>query len=98
VLERLRAANLRNAQEGEADYSTAAMEAMIAEARALRARLETTLAQGGDPDADADLRGEIARYSMSTVCDKRELFWRRGLSQFRLAEVARIVGRTLFAQ
>jgi B12-binding domain/radical SAM domain protein len=69
----------------------------IAEARALRARLEATLSQGGDPDADADLRGEIARYSMSTVCDKRELFWRRGLSQFRLAEVARIVGRTLFA-
>jgi len=69
----------------------------IAEARALRARLEATLAQGGAPDADADLRGEIARYSMSTVCDKRELFWRRGLSQFRLAEVARIVGRTLFA-
>jgi len=69
----------------------------IAEARALRARLEATLAQGGNPDADADLRGEIARYSMSTVCDKRELFWRRGLSQFRLAEVARIVGRTLFA-
>jgi B12-binding domain/radical SAM domain protein len=68
----------------------------IADARALRARLEATLAQGGDPDSDANLRGEIERYSMSTVCDKRELFWRRGLSQFRLPEVARIVGRALY--
>ena len=67
----------------------------IAAASALRARLEAGLAQGGDPRADAALRGEIARYSMSTVCDKRELFWRRRLSQFRLAEVLRILGRTV---
>jgi hypothetical protein len=84
---------VRNTQEGEADYSTAAMEAMIAEARARRGRLEATLARGGDPDADADLRGEIARYSMSTVCDKRELFWRGGLSKFRIAETLRIMAR-----
>ncbi len=67
----------------------------IAAASALRARLEAGLAQGGDPRADAALRGEISRYSMSTVCDKRELFWRRRLSQFRLAEVMRIMGRYL---
>jgi B12-binding domain/radical SAM domain protein len=72
--------------------------ANIAAARALRARLEATLASGGDPDADPALRGEIARFSMSTVCDKRELFWRRGWSQFRLMEVARILGRALQAR
>jgi radical SAM superfamily enzyme YgiQ (UPF0313 family) len=70
--------------------------ANIAAARALRARLEATLANGGVPDADPALRGEIVRFSMSTVCDKRELFWRRGWSQFRLMEVARILGRALY--
>ena len=69
--------------------------ANIAAARALRARLEATLASGGDPDTDPALRGEISEFSMSTVCDKRELFWRRGWSQFRLLEVARILGRAL---
>ena len=69
--------------------------ANIAAARALRARLEATLTSGGDPDADPALRGEISEFSMSTVCDKRELFWRRGWSQFRLLEVARILGRAL---
>ena len=69
--------------------------ANIAAARALRARLEATLASGGDPDTDRALRGEISEFSMSTVCDKRELFWRRGWSQFRLLEVARILGRAL---
>jgi B12-binding domain/radical SAM domain protein len=69
--------------------------ANIAAARALRARLEATLAGGGNPDADLELRGEIARFSMSTVCDKRELFSRPRLSQFRLVEVARILGRQL---
>jgi len=69
--------------------------ANIAAARALRARLEALLAQGGDPADDPALRGEISEFSMSTVCDKRELFWRRGWSQFRLMEVARILGRAL---
>jgi B12-binding domain/radical SAM domain protein len=69
--------------------------ANIAAARALRARLEATLAGGGNPHADLELRGEIARFSMSTVCDKRELFSRPRLSQFRLVEVARILGRQL---
>jgi B12-binding domain/radical SAM domain protein len=65
----------------------------IAAAGALRARLEARLAQGGDPQADTELRGEISRFSMSTVCDKRELFWRQRPSNFKLGEVARIVGR-----
>jgi hypothetical protein len=41
------------------------------------------------------LRGEISEFSISTVCDKRELFSRPRLSQFRLMEVARILGRAL---
>jgi B12-binding domain/radical SAM domain protein len=69
--------------------------ANIAAARALRDRLESLLAQGGNPADDPALRGEIADFSMSTVCDKRELFWRRGWSQFRLMKVARILGRAL---
>jgi len=71
--------------------------ASIASARALRARLDAGLAQGedagGDAGVDAALRGEISRFSMSTVCDKRELFWRRRLSSFRIAEAMRILWR-----
>ncbi len=70
----------------------------IAAASALRARLESALAQGGDPAADAALKGEISRFSMSTVCDKRELFWRGGLSKFRLGEVLRIMGRRILGR
>jgi len=70
--------------------------ANIAAARALRDRLESLLAQGGNPADDPALRGEISDFSMSTVCDKRELFWRRGWSQFRLMKVARILGRVLY--
>ena len=67
--------------------------ARIAAARALRARLDAGFARGGDAGVDAALRGEISRFSMSTVCDKRELFWRRRLSSFRIGEVMRILGR-----
>lgn len=70
--------------------------ARIAEARALRQRLEVLLAQGGDPAGDLELRGEISRFSTSTVCDKRELFSRPRLSQFRTAGVLRVLGGQLF--
>jgi len=65
--------------------------ANIAAARALRARLEALLAQGGDPAHDPALRGEISEFSMSTVCDKRELFSRPRLSQFRFSAVLRVL-------
>ena len=67
----------------------------IREARALRARLDEELSAGGPHDgaASSRLRGEIARFSISTVCDKRELFWRRHVLNFRFAEVARIAVR-----
>jgi B12-binding domain/radical SAM domain protein len=67
----------------------------IAAARSLRSRLEATLAGGGDPDADPDLRGEIREFSISTVCDKRELFSRPRLSQFRLGAVLGAIARGL---
>jgi hypothetical protein len=67
--------------------------ARIAAARALRARLDAGLARGGDAGVDAALYGEISRFSVSTVCDKRELFWRRRLSSFRIAEAMRILWR-----
>ncbi len=43
-----------------------------------------------DSAATAALRGEITRFSISTVCDKRELFWPRHLINFRFSEVARL--------
>jgi B12-binding domain/radical SAM domain protein len=70
----------------------------IAAARALRDRLEALLAQGGDPADDPALRGEISEFSISTVCDKRELFSRPRISQFRLAEVARILTRQVMGR
>lgn len=59
----------------------------IAAARVLRARLES---EGERPDAQSRLRGQIARFSMSTVCDKRELFWPRRVFNFHLGEILRI--------
>jgi B12-binding domain/radical SAM domain protein len=70
----------------------------IREARLLRAQLDTELARGGDGAASAQLRGEIARFSISTVCDKRELFWRRHVFNFKVGEVARIAARYLFGR
>jgi len=58
----------------------------IAAARALRTRLESD----PGPDARSTLKGEIARFSMSTVCDKRELFWPRRVFNFRIGEIIRI--------
>jgi len=72
-----------------------AVAARIAAARALRDRLDTLLAQGGDPSEQPALRGEISRFSMSTVCDKRELFTRPRLSKFRIGGVLRVLGRQL---
>jgi B12-binding domain/radical SAM domain protein len=65
----------------------------IVAARALRARLDAGIARGDAGDAAAALKGEISRFSISTVCDKRELFWPRRLFNFRIAEIARIVAR-----
>jgi B12-binding domain/radical SAM domain protein len=69
-----------------------AVAAHIAQARALKARVDALLnspsAQG---DPLSELRGEITNYSISTVCDKRELFWRRHLINFKLHGIIRVI-------
>ncbi len=65
----------------------------IAAARALRRRLDEGMTQGRTDMADAELLGEISRFSISTVCDKRELFWHRRVFNFRITEILRILGR-----
>lgn len=67
----------------------------IAAARALRARLDEGIAKGNAGAVAQTLKGEITRFSMSTVCDKRELFWPRRLFNFRVAEIVRILRRHL---
>ena len=52
----------------------------------------------GASAAAAALRGEIARFSSSTVCDKQELFWPRHLINFRFAEIVRISVRYFFGR
>ena len=68
----------------------------IAAARALRSRLDAGMAHGNGDAAGATLKGEISRFSISTVCDKRELFWPRRLFNFRLSEITRILTRYFF--
>ncbi len=67
----------------------------IAAARALRARLNVGIAEGDIRSITESLQGEITRFSISTVCDKRELFWPRRVFNFRIAEIVRILGRYL---
>ena len=65
----------------------------IAAARELRARLDVGMAQGDVGAVDEELKGEISRFSISTVCDKRELFWPRRVFNFRMTEIVRIFAR-----
>lgn len=60
----------------------------IAAARELRARLNRAIAHGWP--APPELLGEVNRYSVSTVCDKRELFWPRHLLNFSLTGMLRL--------
>ena len=64
----------------------------IKRARAIKARLDT-VQQGdnADPAVLRALHGEIYAFSVSTVCDKRELFWRRHVVNFRVSGILRIV-------
>jgi B12-binding domain/radical SAM domain protein len=65
----------------------------IAAARALRARLDEGIAKGDVSAVAETLKGEITRFSISTVCDKRELFWPRRVFNFRISEIIRIARR-----
>ena len=64
-------------------------------ARALRARLDAAGENAADSADLKILKGDISRFSISTVCDKRELFWERRFVNFRLGEIARISSRYL---
>lgn len=70
-----------------------AVAARIRQSRDLKQQLDR-LEQGGAPDpaALAALQGEIHAFSVSTVCDKRELFWRRHVVNFRLLGILDMIG------
>ncbi|MFU8820122.1 MAG: TIGR04190 family B12-binding domain/radical SAM domain protein [Gammaproteobacteria bacterium] len=67
----------------------------IAAARRLRARLNAGIDGAMDPDDAARLRGEISRFSNSTVCDKQELFWQRHMLSFRLPAIMKVAANYL---
>jgi B12-binding domain/radical SAM domain protein len=89
------AAERLNALKARYGYIGAARARRVAEgiagARELRARLNASLAaEDPDPRTVAQLRGEIARFSHSTVSDKQELFWQRHLVSFHLGRIAKV--------
>ncbi len=60
-------------------------------ARGLRDRLDELVDRGTtEGDEFERLRGEVHAFSVSTVCDKRELFWRRHLFNFKILTILRI--------
>jgi len=66
----------------------------IRQARALKDRIACS--QGDmDPEILDRLRGDIHQYSVSTVCDKQELFWRRHVMNFKWLEIMRIGAASL---
>ncbi|MGC9270864.1 TIGR04190 family B12-binding domain/radical SAM domain protein [Acidiphilium sp.] len=65
----------------------------IQRARTLRTAINKELAQSGTIGTYLQLRGDISDYSMSTVCDKRELYWPSRFVNFNLATIAHIVSR-----
>ena len=67
----------------------------IQAARDLRARLAANQNQHGE--AQRILEGEIAKFSASTVCDRRELFWPRHLINFKVREILAILYRSYSA-
>jgi B12-binding domain/radical SAM domain protein len=72
-----------------------AVAGRIRAARELRARLEAETGAAGASAASDRLTGDIARFSISTVCDKRELFWPRHFVNFRIGGLVRLVGSYL---
>ncbi len=77
------------------ERSARAVAGRIREATALRARLDAEPGPAGAPAPSSALKGDIARFSISTVCDKDELFWPRHLVNFRIAEMVRLGARYL---
>lgn len=64
----------------------------IERARILQRQLDVFYQKGkADPKVLQLLEGEINEFSISTVSDKRELFWRRHLVNFRIIGIARVI-------
>ena len=63
----------------------------IAQARGIKNRLRLSAKNQGEMETEEHhmLFGEIHDFSVSTVCDKRELFWRRHLMSFKWMEILR---------
>ena len=64
----------------------------IIRARGLKDRLRQSFntRNGMSLEEQQILHGEIHDYSVSTVCDKRELFWSRHLMSFKWREICRV--------
>lgn len=65
----------------------------IRQARDLRARLEKWNHSSDNKGMIEELRGEINRFSISTVCDKNELFWKRHIFNFHWLEIFKIAAQ-----
>lgn len=64
----------------------------IKRTRDFKARLDAIQQESTvDPEVVRVLQGEIYEFSVSTVCDKKELFWRRHMVNFKVLGIARIV-------
>jgi len=64
----------------------------IKRTRDFKARLDAIRQEAVvEPEVVQALQGEIYEFSVSTVCDKQELFWRRHMVNFKVLGVARIV-------
>jgi hypothetical protein len=64
----------------------------IAAARELKRRMEEC-SDPADSAISRELEGDVHAFSVSTVCDKRELFWERHALNFRMLPILRIAAR-----
>ena len=62
----------------------------IRQARALKVRLASCDGSEIDTEALNALYGDIRAFSVSTVCDKRELFWRRHVMNYKWLNILRV--------
>lgn len=87
--ERLNAIKMKHGRIGKKRGTQIA--GRVERARELKARLDA-LQEGSDRDRQSlqHLYGEINEFSVSTVCDKRELFWKRHVVNFRLSAIAKV--------
>lgn len=67
-------------------------------ARQLRARLEAAESGAESREVLKKLHGDISKFSISTVCDKRELFWHRHLFNFHVGAILQIGLRYLLSR